>query len=1049
VDNILNEGGLGSSKPGGKVLQGRRWREAIIFISTVVAFAMTVLAIAIIVNVHRSAEQEMARVALVENAIRALDAVHDSANEAFLRELGMARFASSAWSVSRVGEVTRRYAELERLLGTDPETVATIRALRRDTARWQAQLDDTTIDTVRDGERLSVASNKLRAANATIQSISRSLAHLRAATEAQAARRASATAESSAHERIMLTVFGLLTLALLGYALLANQRALLTRAKLQIVAQEAEGRFRDYFETHPLAMLIYDVDTQQILTANTAAARQYGYARADLEALPITALQPSEYVEQLLLDLAKLTALGKSGSVGLRRHVRRDGSFVAVEVSYHFLDYASRRACFIVALDVSAREQAQDALRAAKEMLDTILDTVPHRISWKDVNLRYAGCNRAFAADIGLDDPAQVVGLSDDAMPWRHSAAEINRRDRTVLASGAPLLNFELQLPIYSQVRWLKNSKLPLHDTQGVVTGILSIYEDITESKNTELALRLRSRALDAIVNAVVITSTDVGDQLICYANPAFERITGYQFEEVQGKDCNFLQGPTTGQQSVSDIRLALEEGQEVTTLLKNYRKDGTAFWNQLYIAPVPDVHGQVTHHIGVINDVTELVESRDKLHMQAKFDALTGLPNRSMLNDHLSDELKRAAESGTRVEIIFIDVDHFKDVNDTLGHSAGDRFLQEVAQCLARCVSNLGIVARYGGDEFVVVLSAHSVPDRLSQVLKRLSAELERAVVLDDIELQAEVSMGVAGFPSDARTAETLLINADLALYEAKATGRNQVRFFDRSLSHMAEARIELSRRMRRAFKNKEFRLEYQPQVSLHTGCVTGVEALIRWRDPVLGEIGPATFIPAAEENGLIVPIGEWVLREACKQAKAWEASFPGVCMSVNVSPRQFVRGDLPQLVRDAMSSVHLNPASLEIEITEGAMVGYGALEMLNRIRDSGVSIAIDDFGTGYSSLAYLRNFRADRLKLDMSFVRGIGFNRDDEAITRAILALGHTLGFKVVAEGVESAHQLAFLKNNGCDVVQGYLYARAMSAENVASYIAARNCSSLNVNR
>jgi diguanylate cyclase (GGDEF)-like protein/PAS domain S-box-containing protein len=539
----------------------------------------------------------------------------------------------------------------------------------------------------------------------------------------------------------------------------------------------------------------------------------------------------------------------------------------------------------------------------------------------------------------------------------------------------------------------------------------------------------------------VLITRTEAGGQLIQYVNPAFERITGYRTQEVEGRDCKFLQGADTDQHCIEDIRTALKAERDVTTLLKNYRKDGAAFWNQLYIAPVPDEHGRVTHHISVINDVTELVQSRDMLHRQAKFDALTCLPNRSMLNERLTYEVERAESIGTCVNVIFIDVDHFKDINDSLGHGAGDRLLREIARRLALCICELGLVARYGGDEFVIVLSANSPRERLSEVLEQLSMELERAVILDDIELQIEISMGVASYPSDARNAETLLINADLALYEAKTTGRNQVKFFNRAMSHIAEARIELSRRIRGALKNKEFVLVYQPQVSLHTGRVTGVEALIRWHDSELGEISPAVFIPAAEENGLIGPIGEWVLREACKQAKDWETVLPGVRMSINVSPKQFARGDLPRLIKDVLSGAQLASSSLELEITEGALMGYGALDVLNSIRALGVGIAIDDFGTGYSSLAYIRNFRADRLKLDMSFVRGIGVSREDEAITRAILSLGHTLDFEVVAEGVESARQLAFLKRYGCDVVQGYIFAKPMDAETTTAFIAVRN--------
>lgn len=347
-------------------------------------------------------------------------------------------------------------------------------------------------------------------------------------------------------------------------------------------------------------------------------------------------------------------------------------------------------------------------------------------------------------------------------------------------------------------------------------------------------------------------------------------------------------------------------------------------------------------------------------------------------------------------------------------------------------------MVARYGGDEFVLVVPVQAGRDKLGHVLSQIAAALEQPVWLGDTELQVQTSIGVACFPRDAKDSETLLKSADLALYHAKTNGRNRVYRFDRGLAHEADARIELSRRMRRALKNEEIKLSYQPQIDLKSNRVTGVEALLRWHDPELGPISPAMFIPIAEENGLIVPIGEWVLNKACDQAKAWETTIPNLRMSVNVSPKQFGRGDLRQTVERALSRCAINPALLELEITEGTLMAHGAMDILNGLRDIGVSIAIDDFGTGYSSLAYVRNFRADRLKLDISFVRGIGVNREDEAITRAILALGRSLDFEVVAEGVETHEQLEFLKRHECGVIQGHYFAESMTSDASQMYIA-----------
>lgn len=1017
--------------------RGVRWSALIFFVSVAGLVGLLTLTI----TTARLAERENAQTAFASDEIEALEHLHSVANGAFLHELGMTRFASSSWPVWRVGEASRHYAQLKDLLGSSPSALSDLADLQRSTAKWQAQLDEATTDTTRQGERLSIDSIKLLAANETLQFISGGLAKLRSALEDKEEARASETAHTLAIERIMLAVCAIAALAFLSYALLANQRAALARAKAKIVAHEAEARFREYFEAHPLAMIIYDVSTLEILAANAAAARQYGYAQDVFEKLPITALHPPEQVAQFRADLEKFNRSGgRSGSAGMRNHLGREGAVIPVDVSYHFLQYGRRSACFIVAIDVSTREQAQDELRSAKQMLDMVINTVPHRIFWKKAGAQYLGCNRAFALDAALADPADVVGLSDEDMPWSNFVDGVTQHDLAVLASGTPQLNFEVFQPLNPEKpRWLRHNRLPLYDAHGTISAILGTYEDITQSKNAELALRLRSRALDAIVNAVLITRTEKGVELIQYANPAFERITGYQRHEVEGKDFGFLQGADTAQSCIDDVRRALKEEREITTMLKSSRKDGTVFWNQLYVAPVRDEHNLVTHHISVINDVTELVQSRDMLQKQARFDALTELPNRSLLNERLEEEICRAKEKRGEVHLFFIDVDHFKDVNDSMGHAAGDRLLREIASRLSDCVGELGTVARYGGDEFVLVVPSVSSQDCLPEIQERLSCQLSLPVALDDTELHVEVSVGVAIFPTDATDARSLLINADLALYEAKSTGRNRVVIFNRALAHIADARIELSRRLRHALKNHEFALVYQPQVDIRTGHITGVEALIRWCDSELGEISPGTFIPAAEENGLIISIGEWVLHEACKQAKAWERVLPGLRMSVNVSPKQFGGGDLFALVQRALSIASLPSSSLELEITEGALMEYGALEVLSNLRSAGVTIAIDDFGTGYSSLAYVRNFRADRLKLDMSFVRGIGKSCEDEAIVRAILSLGNTLGFEVVAEGVESKAQLAFLEKYGCKVVQGYLFARPMAADDAESFMVA----------
>ncbi len=986
------------------------------------------------------ADAQLNQVLHVRDDVDGLEALYAEADADFMRLLDNPESHAVPWPVARIERASRYFSDLTDAFANDPQRARQVEALRAATSEWQRELAQTTLTARTDGATVSVEERPLGVLNETRHRLAVGLASLDPTRELSTSARASIAARRLASERVAFAAAAAAAFVLLVYGFLTNHRLALARARARIAAEEGEARFREYFEAHPLPMLIYDIETMTVAAVNDAAIRLYGYARDEFEGLDVAKLRPPEDAAEFVAQFAKLAASPTTTgrTPGLRCHVTKNGTRFFVEPTLHFLRYANRRACFVVAIDVTEKEHAKEALQQSKQMLEAVIDSVPQRIFWKDAQSHYLGCNRAFADDVGLADASKIVGLTDYDLPWRSDAPSARRRDSEVLMSGRPVPPYEECVPTADGAwRWHKKTKVPLKNARGSVIGLLATYEDVTERKDAELALRLRSRALDAIVNAVLITrATDRGN-LIEYANPAFERITGYPLAAVKGSDCRFLQGNDRDQPGIDAIRRALAAERDVTTLLRNYRRDGTLFWNQLYIAPVRDENGQVTHHISVVNDVTELVQSRDLLRQQANFDSLTKLPNRALLNERLDLAIRIGAERGTGVAAIFMDVDHFKDVNDSLGHGIGDRLLCEIGQRLADCVGDTDTVARYGGDEFVMVIVEQQGTDRLSDVLARVKQAFSRPVWIDDTEFFVESSVGIARFPSDGADAETLLRRADLAMYRAKANGRNAVHRFEPELGRQADERLALSRRMRTALSNGEFRLDYQPQVDLQTNRVTGVEALLRWRDPELGPVSPATFIPIAEENGLIVPIGEWVMQQACFQAQAWQTTLPGLRMSVNISPRQFARGDILRVIEQALTRASLPSSLLEVEITEGALMAYGSIEMLRAIRATGVDIAIDDFGTGYSSLSYIRTFRAHRLKLDMSFVRGIGVHKEDEVITRAILSLGRALGFSVVAEGVETDDQLAFLRRHGCSTVQGYRFARPMPAADAHAFI------------
>lgn len=562
--------------------------------------------------------------------------------------------------------------------------------------------------------------------------------------------------------------------------------------------------------------------------------------------------------------------------------------------------------------------------------------------------------------------------------------------------------------------------------------------QDVTERKQADEALREAERRYRSIFeNAIegIYQSTPSDGYLA--VNPALARMYGYDSPQelistLRDIDHQVYVDP---QRRLEFKRLMAKHGVVTNFESRVHRRNGEVIWISENARSVYNSDGTLLFFEGTVEAITERKLHEAEIQFQATHDALTGLPNRTLLYDRMQQAVLHSERYGKLTAIAFLDLDQFKFINDSLGHQVGDELLKITAQRLTSCLRESDTVARQGGDEFVLLLTDQPNEEAITHTMQRVLHEVSQPWKANDLEFQITCSIGLTLCPDDGRDAETLLKNADSAMYKAKELGRNNFQYFSAEMNSSVTDRLELLNRLRQAITNEDFVLHYQPKVSLSSHQIIGAEALVRWNSAHSGMVSPASFIPLAEETGLIIPLGEWVLRTACRQNRAWQdAGYPPIPISVNLSPRQLARGDIVEVVERILRETGLAAQYLELEITESVMTTdvEKSFALLTQLRALGVKISLDDFGTGYSSLSYLKRFPVDTLKIDQSFVRDIATDQDSAAIVKAIISLGRNLNLTVLAEGIETEDQFQFLLANGCDEGQGYLMSKPVPNKN-----------------
>ncbi|MEB3100799.1 PAS domain S-box protein [Ferviditalea candida] len=709
----------------------------------------------------------------------------------------------------------------------------------------------------------------------------------------------------------------------------------------------------------------------------------------------------------------------------IRQH--KDGQFINVSVTYSPVWDAQGN---IVAVSGILRDITESKQKEQEQKrLVAILEATTDFVSISDRHGRVLYYNQAARKILGIDDHEDIskIHIPDTHPEWA---------GKLVITEGLPTALKEGKWSGETAFLSRNGTETPAHQiilshksSDGKAEYYSTIARDLTDIKKSEERERLAAQVLENISEGVLITDRK---GIVVSVNPAYTQITGHTEEDLIGKHVRILSSGIDDGDFYKFLRKKLIETEQWEGEVWDHRKNGESYFKQIAVSPVKDKRGKRTHYVAVTKDITPRKRMEEKIQYQAYHDILTDLPNRILFLIRLTQAIKHAKKYQLMAAVMFLDLDRFKLINDTLGHSTGDLLLQSVAARLLDSVGSDDTVSRLGGDEFLILLPRLANASEAVNAAESILEALSHPFVLNRQEYFISASIGISFYPIDGDDEETLIKNADTAMYLAKKEG-NCYHMFTSALNAKTSKRLRLETDLRKALEREEFILHYQPKVDLRTGKITGMEALVRWQHPEFGMIPPNEFIPLSEETGLIIPLGEWVLRTACRQNKAWqEEGFPPVRIAVNLSFRQFQQKNLTETLAQILKEIGLAPYYLELELTESIIMNNPdtTIRILQEVKDMGIWISLDDFGTGYSSLNYLKRLPLDTLKIDRTFVQQLGTHRD-KAIVRALIDLAHHLDIKVITEGVETEDQLKLLRSFQCDEMQGYIFSPPVSAE------------------